>query len=134
MLNEKLISMLAACAVTVAGIAIAAPAVAKQPKTVVVTAPDADIPTRRVSYRDLNLVTLAGERTLNRRVGQAVRSVCFESVGTEAAFQLEFSCRKESWDGARPQIARAIQRARDIAQNGYSAIAPVAITIGSSGN
>ena len=131
MLNEKLISMLAACAVTVAGIAIAAPAVAKSPKTVVVTAPDTDVPTRRVSYRDLNLLTLAGEKTLNKRVGMAVRSVCFESVGSESEFSLEYSCRRDSWAGARPQIDRAIQRARDIAQNGFSAIAPVAITIGS---
>lgn len=128
MLNEKTLSLLAACAVTVGGLAIAAPAVS-QSRPVVVTAPADDTPTRRVSYRDLNLATMHGEKTLFKRVGYAVNGVCIESVGNAGLFYEEMSCRKEAWGGARPQIARALQRARDIAQFGHSSIPAVAISI-----
>ena len=134
MLNEKLISMIAACAITLGGLAVAAPALARQAKPVVVTAPPADdVPVRRVSYRDLDLLTMAGQSTLNRRVGSAVRGVCLESLGAASHFYLETDCRRTAWNGARPQIARAIERASDIAQNGFSSIPPVAITIGFGG-
>ena len=39
------------------------------------------------------------------------------------------ACRRGALASANPQIRRAVQRATEIAANGYSAIAPVAIAI-----
>lgn len=82
-------------------------------------------PIERVSYADLNLASAAGERTLNRRVGGAVRNVCAPQA--EAIAQL--NCRNFAWRGARPQIDRAVTRASQMAANGVSSIAPVAIVV-----
>jgi UrcA family protein len=130
MIGEKALSALAACAVALCGVAIAAPGIAKERRPIVVTGPSKDeLPTRRVSYRDLNLATSYGERTLHRRVGYAVKDVCIESVGGSATFHEASRCRIFAWGGARPQIARAVQRAREIAQFGTSSIPAVAISI-----
>lgn len=128
MTSEKALSMMAALSVTLGGLAIAYPAFA-QNKTVVVTATKDDLPTRRVSYRDLNLASPAGEKVLLHRVRYAVRDVCLESTGPGAQFYEELGCRREAWNGARPQIQTALQRAREIAQFGSSAIPAVAISI-----
>jgi UrcA family protein len=126
-MSEKLTSLLAACAVTLIGLAIAAPAVAGP---VVVTATSQDIPVRYVTYRDLNLTNPAGASKLVSRVKHAVNDVCFESVGEDYTRRFaQRDCREVTWQGAQPQIDRAIQRATDIAANGWSAIAPVAISI-----
>jgi UrcA family protein len=131
---ERSIPMLAACAVTAAGLAIAAPAVAKQ-EPVVVTATAKDIPIRYVSYRDLNLARFEDEQRLLKRVKYAVKDVCIESSGGEAVPRdssnrlIMNHCRGHAWAGAQPQVNRAVQRAREIAYNGFSTIAPVAISI-----
>lgn len=129
---SKSLSMIVAVTMTGTGILVALPADAKslndKPVTIYGQLVDPDVPTRRVSYADLNLATLAGENTLNRRVGRAVRSVCDESVGA-SDFQAEISCHSFAWGGARPQIARAVMRARQIAATGTSSILPVAITL-----
>ena len=125
---EKLISLLAACALVAGGVAMVAPAVAKD-KPVVVTAPPTDVPTRYVSYRDLDLRNSGDEKILVKRVGSAVRMVCSESLGPTPHFYANVGCRRDSWSRARPQIERAVQRSRDIASMGWSSIAPVAITI-----
>lgn len=133
-MSEKLTSLLAACAITALGLALAAPAVAA-PSPVVVTATSEDIPVRYVSYRDLNLAQADGEKRLVRRVSSAVKSVCIESSGGDPAPRAALNrlkmndCRDYAWAGAQPQIERAVQRAREIAQNGWSSIAPVAISI-----
>lgn len=129
---SKSLSMVAAVAMTAAGLLVTLPAGAKSPNDKPVTIygqrVDPDAPTRKVSYADLNLATLPGENTLNRRVGRAVRSVCEESVG-DSDFRAEFACHSFAWGGARPQIARAVMRARQIAETGTSSIMPVAITL-----
>jgi UrcA family protein len=108
--------------------------VAKQ-EPVVVTATTTEVPIRHVSYRDLNLARSEGEQSLIRRVKYAVKDVCIESSGGEempraSANRLKMNnCRGHAWAGAQPQVDRAIQRAKEIAYNGYSSIAPVAITI-----
>ena len=98
-------------------------------RPVVVVAPADQAPTRLISYADLNLASLAGETTLNRRVEGAVSSVCEEAVGPSPALYTERACKKFAWRGARPQIAQAVERARDIATTGSSMIAATAITI-----
>ena len=128
-MSEKFTSLLAACAVTLAIFAAASPAAA-QPRPIVVTATESDIPVRFVSYRDLDLARSADEQTLVKRVRVAATDVCTESVSLLASPGYEFmTCRSQAWRGARPQIDRAVLRARQIASNGWSAIAPVAISI-----
>ena len=131
MISEKTISLLAACAVTLTGLAIAVPALAREPKPVVVTgkAPEETIIRRYVSYRDLNLATPIGEKMLVKRVGYAVREVCEEAIEEPGLAVVAMRCRSSSWRDAKPQIDRAVLRARQIATNGWSAIAPVTITL-----
>lgn len=83
---------------------------------------------RTVSYADLNLASAPGERVLKKRVGSAVNSVCLEAVGL-SDFDAAQSCELDAWAGARPQIARAVRRAHQIAETGTSLIAAAAITI-----
>lgn len=100
---------------------------AKRP--VVVRAQPADSVTRRVTYHDLNLASLAGEKQLNKRVNQAVRGVCFEANGSTSDINILQSCRIQAWRGARPQVADAVLRAQQIAATGQSLIAFSAITL-----
>lgn len=107
-----------------AGAAISAP---PQQATVVGQRFDEGISTT-VSYRDLNLASMEGERTLNRRVGGAARFVC--EPGAAAINDRDFSdCISYAWKGAKPQIALAVQRARELAMTGTSSIPLVAIAV-----
>lgn len=128
-MSDKLTSLLSACAITVALFAATAPAGAKD-GPIVVTAPEESVPVRHVSYRDLNLARADHERVLVKRVRSAAKAVCFDSMPGALGHEAEYvGCRTQAWNGASPQIDRAVARARDIAANGWSAIAPVAITI-----
>lgn len=134
MIYAKILSMCAATAITTGAIVLMAPHASAAPRQpLVVTAPSPDLVVRHVSYADLNLAVSSGEHTLNRRVGNAVTSVCNEAVGPDtlnlASTIANMRCSRSAWDGARPQIARAVQRAREIAMTGSSTIAASAITI-----
>jgi len=130
MTYEKLLAMVAAAAVIGSGVGLAGPAVAQNGKPVIVKAKPLDaVPTRWVSYRDLNLASAQGEKILNHRVRRAVSQVCDESTGPSPLLAVEQSCRADSWSHARPQMELAVRRAKDIAANGHSMIAPVAIAI-----
>jgi UrcA family protein len=122
----KAFSLCAAIAVTATTPAFARSA------PVFVIAPT-DVVTRHISYADLNLASVSGERTLERRVGTAVSDLCLDATGGNDGspkFKLSMiRCSGEAWNGARPQMARAVQRARDIAATGSSAIAATALTI-----
>lgn len=109
--------------VLVAGTALAAP----RDITVTAPAPDPDVRVERVSYKDLNLVLASDQKVLNGRVGDAVRNVC-EPLETGFAPDHMF-CKSTAWKGARPQIARAIERARQIAATGTTSIPPVTIVL-----
>ena len=123
----KAISVIALSAVLMLG--ASAPAAARD-KTVVVTASDSDNVIRHVQYRDLNLASVQGEKMLVKRVGHAVNGVCREAAGDHVGyFRESVACNSSSWQGAQPQIDQAVRRAREIAANGWSAIAPVAIRI-----
>lgn len=128
-MSEKFTSLLAAFAVTFVVFAATAPANAKD-RPITVTATEERVPVRIVSYRDLNLARSGDEQILVKRVRYAAKDVCSESVPSDPFYStMALSCRSEAWQGAKPQIKRAVARARDIAANGWSAIAPVAITI-----
>jgi UrcA family protein len=129
---HKVASMCVATAITAGGLLIFSPqASARQP--IIVTAPSADLVVRHVSYADLNLASERGEKVLNRRVGSAVTSLCIEAVGPDThslgSTIANMRCASGAWDGARPQIARAVERARQIAATGSSSIAAAAIVI-----
>lgn len=131
--HGKLISMAAAAAITAGGLVLMAPPATGRPP-IFVTAPNpADIVTRHIGYADLNLASAAGERTLNRRVGGAVNSLCLEVIGgydgSMQSMSAESYCASSTWNQARPQIARAVQRAHEIASTGSSTLAVAAITL-----
>jgi UrcA family protein len=124
---------LAMCGATfLAAISVAAatsPVHAGASPTLTVTHQRSEYVTRYVSYLDLNLASATDQSILKGRVGFAVNEVCNEAVGNRDPFDFR-DCTYDSWAGARPQIARAVRRARDIALTGSSPIAAVAITIG----
>ena len=81
----------------------------------------------RVPYGDLNLAGLADRKTLYSRVGSAVRNVCnFDSIGIASDYR---TCSAGAWKGARPQIARAIGQADQLALSGGSSSVGAAITV-----
>jgi UrcA family protein len=113
-----------------ASLLIATSANAQRAPVVVYGQEQPDVRTERVSYADLDLATKPGERKLFHRVSGAVKRVCIFSYGTVALQGNEYrACADDAWDGATPQIAQAVQRAKDIAMTGKSSIAAAAITI-----
>ncbi len=119
----------ASAAVLAATTAVVAAASAAEAKDITIyAAPDPDVLTRSVKHADLNLADQAGRKRLEGRVSRAVRYVCapLESRGTN---QLRSECLDFAWSGARPQMALAVERARQLAATGTSSIAPVAIAI-----
>lgn len=128
-MSEKFASLLAAFATTFVVFAATAPASA-QDRPITVIATEERVPVRFVSFRDLDLAKSEDEKILVRRVRYAAKDVCVDSAPSYPLYSTLFlSCRSNAWHGARPQIIRAVTRAREIAANGWSAIAPVAITI-----
>jgi UrcA family protein len=106
------------------------PANAQGRPVVVYGQEDEYIPTEHVSFADLNLATRRGERTLQARVSKAVDRVCqFEGGGIGLIDNGYVNCAYGAWKDARPKMALAIARARDIALNGRSTIAATAIII-----
>ena len=127
--HSSLLSISAAAAVAVSGLAFSPPALAQQQPVLVVS--DPDIVTRRISYADLNLASSPGQSTLNRRVGGAILSLCRDitRAGGSDFGRADRKCRADAWGQARPQMANAVQRARDIAFQGTSPVAVSAITL-----
>jgi UrcA family protein len=107
------------------------PVHAGAPGGVVVVAP-ADVVVH-INYADLNLASAPGERKLNSRISKAVADLCLETVGAfDGSLTQKLSsraCERSAWNEARPQVARAVQRAEDLASVGVSAIPLTAITI-----
>lgn len=127
--SVRLSVMAGAATIGLSAFVFARPAVAEEPRPIVVV--DASIVTRSVGTDDLNLASSPGKVTLNRRVRVAIEDLCSETTGSDGRFwTLENSqCQTSAWKQARPQIDRAVQRARDIASNGTSAIAATAISV-----
>jgi len=125
------LSSFTAAALVAGGLFLPTSATAKD-NPVLVTAPT-ELLVRHVSYADLDLALPAGVSTLNDRVDFAIGDVCTEAnLGDNGSFSFKsgmMKCSNEAWSGARPQIASAVQRAREIATTGSSPIAAAAITI-----
>jgi UrcA family protein len=129
--HGKALALCGASLVTALAVGAAAfPLDAGTPRTVLVIAHPADTVERRVTYADLNLAAASGERMLYRRVGNAVTDVCFDAVGSDSTNRQLDDCSSGAWDRARPQVARALQRAHENAATGMtSSVAAGAITI-----
>jgi len=115
LVHYKALSLCAAVATTALSLVAVAPAHA-QSEPFVVTAPRAaDVAVMRVGYRDLNLTYAPARVTLIRRVDYAVKQVCFEhdqmAVRALPATMEYVNCSTVAWNGARPQLAAAINRA-----------------------
>ena len=134
-IHYKALSLCAAAALTTLSVVVVTPAQAKSQPVTVTAHRAGDLPTQRVSYADLNLASASDQDILERRVGSAVKIVCLErdqrAEKTLTSFTHFVACRNFAWDGARPQLAAAIDRARGLALNGNGAVAvgSLAITI-----
>lgn len=93
------------------------PALAQQGVIIVQTAPPQYLNIQRVPYGDLNLLTRAGEQSLDRRVSRAVENVCLYDNGRWYGLSEpdHNHCVWGAWQRARPQMAGAINRARQFA-------------------
>lgn len=131
----KTLSKLAAAAATIGGLFLPFASATAKEAPVVVTAPpeDADLVVRRVSYADLDLALPAGRTTLHERVGFAIGDVCAEANlfdnGSPEFKSGVMKCSNRAWSNANPQMARAFQRASEIAATGFSPIAAATISI-----
>lgn len=124
--NESLVRASLASGITLALLVGIASAAMAQDVTVRAR-PVPTIATENVYFGDLNLASRHGVKTLKTRVGGAVGRVCEPDNETFSYID----CRGSAWDGARPQIALAVKRAQQLAANGRTNIAPVAIVIAS---
>ena len=106
--------------------AVAAAPDAKRP---VVIKASVDAAVRHVSYGDLNLASLADQKTLSLRVANAASDVCYVLNDLTRHLNILSACRREAMRGARPQIAEAVVRAQQIASTGQSLVAVNAITL-----
>jgi UrcA family protein len=126
----RLLFIGAATMMSLGGVAFDSPAFAKA-VPVIVYAPG-DLLTRRIDYADLDLASPPGERALNRRAHAAVSSLCSEVArfdGTVEANNIVAQCYNSTWEQARPQIDRAINRARDLASTGSPSTLATSIAI-----
>lgn len=125
--NRKVAAVLSG---VTASLLVPALASAAQQEPVVVYAEQTNVRTERVTYADLDLADRSDQRKLNLRVAGAVKRVClFENSRSGLQDFGYYGCAGDAWDGAKPQIAQAVQRAKDIAMTGQSSIAASAITI-----
>jgi UrcA family protein len=116
LIHYKALSLCAAVAVTAVGLLAAEPAYA-QSEPITVTGPRVSVlQIRRVNYADLNLAYWQHQRVLVSRVNFAVKQVCAERLtnkeNTLASSTRYFQCREYAWNGAAPQVARAVYRAQ----------------------
>jgi len=105
---------------------LSAPASAKD--VTVIAGPPEGALSEHVRYADLDLASPVGVELLSMRVGGAVTRVC-SPLDQRSTFAEHGSCKSFAWNGAKPQMDRAIARARELAFTGTTAIAPVAILI-----
>jgi len=127
--RSVILRLAAASGVTVAILTGAATAAQAQKAPVTVYAP-ADIHTARVGYADLNLADEVGQSILKARVSEAASKVCGVFLyQPRLSIEDRSTCVAGAVAGARPQVARAMERARQIAANGFTTLPAVAIRV-----
>ena len=105
-----------------------ASAFAANQRTVLVTAHRDDLFVRRITFKDLNLASLDGQKTLVGRVRGAVNGLCSD-VGYESWEPGFNRCSHMINRAARPQIEAAFARASQIALTGSSTIPEVDLAL-----
>ena len=132
----KTLSKLATAAVTIGGLFLPFTTATAKEAPVVITAPlqEADLVVRRVSYADLDLALPVGRGDAPRKGGSfAIGDVCAEANlfdnGSPEFKSGVMKCSNRAWGNATPQMARAYQRANEIAATGWSPIAAATISI-----
>ena len=95
---------------------MAAPAIAQEQEIVITgqKLPSGyELVTSTVQIGDLNLATSAGVAEMEKRVAHGVATVCPTPSGTAPAYEVHDydACKKFAWDGARPQMDKAVARA-----------------------
>ena len=101
----------------------------RAPLRVTVTAPS-DVLVERVTHADLNLAQAPARRLLMKRVGSAVHRVCSPGrFDGGLALSEQMGCEQAAWDEAKPQIALAVQRSTQLAQNGVTTLPEVALVV-----
>ncbi|MCW3798294.1 UrcA family protein [Sphingomonas sp. BN140010] len=124
--TKLLMGAAALCVSSVAVMAAAGPAQARD--VTVRAAVSDDVPRAAVYIGDLQLASAQGKKSLNRRVNFAVAKVCYPH--REGALSRSYTrCVETAWDGARPQMARAIATAERYAQAGTANLAVAAISV-----
>ena len=66
----------------------------------------------RVTYDDLNLESVAGQKTLSRRIDKAAREVCgysYQRIGSLSQQQDARACFKKARAGANEQFATIVE-------------------------
>lgn len=110
--------------------ALGAPSAAlAQERPVVIYAEPENARTERVTFATLDLTKARDQKRLHFRVAGAVERVCVRDVRDGLQDPGYFTCERNAWSGAEPQIANAIARAAEIAMNGSSSLAATAITV-----
>lgn len=85
----------------------AAPAAAQEPVFVYGEALSAN--SERVTFADLKLASLSGQKRLHKRVGGAIERVCDLDLGRDGLQDRGYyACADAAWGSAAPQIAEAI--------------------------
>lgn len=78
-----------------------------------------------VSYADLNLVSAAGQATLEQRIARALRSVCsHDGDRSLAAVMAARKCREAARSEARSRLEVALLRTRTAGQLAGASAAP----------
>lgn len=98
-------------------------------RDVVVQATDPAL-VRRVTYGDLNLRVRPDQQILNLRINAAADDIC---TSVNDYYNDQMTCFRFAVSGARPQVRRAIERAKLIAE-GKPVGPPVAISLSIIGN
>ena len=112
-----------------ASLTFVVPSSAQDKPVVVYAEPQENVRTAHVSYADLNLAESRAQRQLRLRVAGAVRDVCLYENKPALQDGGYYRCADGAWESARPQMAQAVARAREIALTGHSAIPSAAIRI-----
>jgi UrcA family protein len=100
---EKIMSAKIFLSTTLAILAAGAPALAASP------AGNSTV----VRYNDLNLATEDGQATLNRRIAQAAKSVCWQADGPTLTDRAQYAaCRSTALASAQPKLNAVIASAR----------------------
>jgi UrcA family protein len=83
----------------------------------------------RVSFADLDLTSLPGQKMLVQRVKGAVRVACKDVLVQPADPLTDAHCRAATWSNTRPQVNRAIAKSHQLASLGHTRVALAAISV-----